>query len=337
MKQIFVSLSVIRYTAKLGILPSVGPMARTVDDLILFLKAMWSPIGFELDPYSAPIPFREDLFRKSYRPRLRIGYWTGDGWVESTKCVERAVTLCVETLRDQYQYDIVAMDFKRGPKVLEMYLRYLLSPGNMDKYVKALRGEAMHPQFVRGRMYQKIPDILERILILPLLRYLGEERKAFLMERVAQNGGLQRIEELEVEMYEIMKFRYEFWQWVDTHVHSEGQRIDVMITPTCCFPALPVGFTKNLSTSLTSTFLQNVLDCAAGNVGPVTFVRNDECHYDAGSLPKEHRDSLSRELNEFMKGSVGLPISVQVFGRPYGDELVLRVMKEIETHLIQKR
>lgn len=313
-------------------------MARTVDDLILFLKAMWNPIVHDLalEPYLAPIPFREDIFQNSYRPRLRIGYWTGDGWCESTSCVKRAITLCVDTLQDQYEYEMVPMDFKNGPKVLQMYLRYLLSPGNMDKYINALRGEDLHPQFVRGRMYQKIPNIFKKMLIIPILRYLGEHRKAFLMEKVAQKGGLQKIEELEVEMYEIMKFRYQFWQWVDTYM-EEGKRIDVMITPICCYPALPIGFTRNLSTSLTVTFLQNVLDCAAGSVGPVTFVQQDECHYDKESLPKEHRDSLSRELDEFMKGAQGLPVSVQVFGRPYDDELVLRVMKEIETNLVQKR
>ncbi len=131
-------------------------MARSVDDIILFLKAMWSPKAFELDPYSAPIPFRSALFQKSHRPRLTIGYWTGDGWFAASQCVERAVTLCVETLRDRYRYEIVPMEFERGPKVLEMYLRYILAPGKMDKYIKALRGEELHPQFVRGKKYQDI-------------------------------------------------------------------------------------------------------------------------------------------------------------------------------------
>ena len=83
--------------------------------------------------------------------------------------------------------------------------------------------------------------------------------------------------------------------------------------------------------------MQNVLDCAAGSVGPVTFVRDDECHYDMNALPKGQRDSISKETDGFMRGSQGLPINVQVFGRPFDDELVLRVMKEIEAELIRKQ
>ena len=156
---------------------------------------------------------------------------------------------------------------------------------------------------------------------------MGEHRKAYVAECAAINGGLSTAE-LEGEMYEIMKFRYEFWKWIEQFNY---EKIDVILSPVTYFPALPIGFSKYFATSLTSTFLQNVLDCAAGSVGPITFVNKDECGYDIDELPMDQRDSMAKKLDEYMKGAEGLPVNVQVFGRPYDDEIVLRVMNELET------
>ena len=320
-----------RHTGKFAMLPSVGPMARNMDDIILFLKSLWTPKAFELDMYCAPIPFRNNMFVVSYKPKLNIGYWTTDGWFTPTKCVKRAVELCVDQLSKNYNYNLIPMEFDQGKKVLEMYLKYSYAQGNMTKYVNALVGEPLQPQFVRMKFFTDIPNAIKKWIFNPLMRYFGERRMAFVTERVAKNGGLT-VKELEDVMYEIMEFRYEFWNWVDSTKVNEADdsKIDVILTPVCYFPALPVGFSGDLSTSLTATFLQNVLDCAAGSIGPITFVQEDECGYDINALPVEQRDKMSKKLNEFMKGAKGLPINVQVFGRPFDDEIVLRVMKELE-------
>ena len=40
---------------------------------------------------------------------------------------------------------------------------------------------------------------------------------------------------------------------------------------------------------------------------------------------------MTKKIREDIKGSVGMPISVQVIGYPWDDEIALGVMKAIET------
>ena len=98
---------------------------------------------------------------------------------------------------------------------------------------------------------------------------------------------------------------------------------------------MPLNWSEKLITSVTSTLLQNVLDCTAGTFGPITYVRESECHYDPNvlNLDEKQRDSWTKKFNEFMIGAKGLPVNVQLFARPYDDELVLRVMKELEVYI----
>eukprot|EP01084_Bolivina_argentea_P234604 394962_1 len=325
-----------RYTCKLGILPSVGPMARSMDDIILFLKGFWNVKTFELDTYCAPISFRDNMYLKSFKPQLNIGYWVTDGWFTPTKCVKRAIDLCVDGLSTNYNYNLIPMEFDKGQKIIEIYFKYTYAQGNMRKYIAALHGEPLHSQFTTVKMLSDIPNIIKKWIVNPLLCYFGEKRKAFLCKVICKNGGLT-VKELEDTMYEIMKFRYEFWKWVDQYKLNDNNKIDVILTPVCYFPALPVGYSQYLAPSLSSTFLQNVLDCAAGSIGPITFVKHDECQYDINKIPINQRDEMSKKLNQFMKNAKSLPINVQVFGRPFHDEIVLRVMKELETLFVIKK
>ena len=62
----FVGKSIIR--------AATGPMAMDMDDIVMFLKAMWSPSTaqmFQLDPYMIPMPFRSDIFES--KRTLKIG------------------------------------------------------------------------------------------------------------------------------------------------------------------------------------------------------------------------------------------------------------------------
>ena len=55
----------------------MGPMALDMDDIVLFLKSMWSPSTakmFQLDPYMMPMPFRDDIFES--KKKLTIGTYS---------------------------------------------------------------------------------------------------------------------------------------------------------------------------------------------------------------------------------------------------------------------
>ena len=57
--------------------------------------------------------------------------------------------------------------------------------------------------------------------------------------------------------------------------------------------------------------------------------KEEEGIYDAS----KYNDSYDRACKRAMEQSVGLPIGVQVASLPFKDELVLRIMKEIEMEI----
>lgn len=60
---------------------------------------------------------------------------------------------------------------------------------------------------------------------------------------------------------------------------------------------------------------------------PVTTVRKGEDKYG----PSDYRDSLSRAAHDSMKGSVGMPMSVQILTPKYQDEKCLHIMTVLES------
>ena len=77
--------TIMNHPGDYGILATGGPLARTVDDVILAMRALWRPGSalFELDRVP-PIPFDEGVLSDS-RP-LRVGVCTTEGHVYPAPC-----------------------------------------------------------------------------------------------------------------------------------------------------------------------------------------------------------------------------------------------------------
>eukprot|EP01124_Arcella_intermedia_P010454 TRINITY_DN1695_c0_g1_i4.p1 TRINITY_DN1695_c0_g1~~TRINITY_DN1695_c0_g1_i4.p1 ORF type:complete len:585 (-),score=128.72 TRINITY_DN1695_c0_g1_i4:541-2295(-) len=74
------------------------------------------------------------------------------------------------------------------------------------------------------------------------------------------------------------------------------------------------------------TFLYNVINFPAGIV-PVTTVKQEDIR------PRTERDLWDKAANRIDANSQGLPVGVQIIARPFREEMVVRVMKEIEQAL----
>jgi hypothetical protein len=68
-----------------------------------------------------------------------------------------------------------------------------------------------------------------------------------------------------------------------------------------------------------------MLETPSGVV-PITFVKKDEELY----VDTYHNDLITAAAKNICKDSANLPIGVMVTSMPFHDEVVLRVMKEIE-------
>ena len=314
------------YTNKFGIVAASGPLAMNMDDIVRFCKVLWSSNGHLTDPYMAAIPFREQIF--SSKKKLRIGYWSkGDGWFTSTKCVQRGIMEAVDVLSKEYDYEIIELPFKDGFDVVSLYMKYMGAEANMKEFMRALDGtEELFGGFKTLKKLQEIPQWIRKFIIAPVMPMIGEYRKHALLTNF--KGGDLTLKEFKDTCKQMTKWKYEFWDWCD----SFNGEIDAIICPTTFYPAPKHDFSANFLITLTSTFLQNLLDCAAGNYGPVTYVNKNECHYNLNDLPENERDSYSKELDLYMKDAYGLPIGVQVMAKPYNDEIVLRVMNDLDKY-----
>mmetsp|Transcript_24722 Transcript_24722/g.21889 ORF Transcript_24722/g.21889 Transcript_24722/m.21889 type:complete len:123 (+) Transcript_24722:1529-1897(+) len=110
----------------------------------------------------------------------------------------------------------------------------------------------------------------------------------------------------------------------------EDNKIDAFITPGSANPAFKHGTSCGLEFASCYTFVFNLLDFPAGIV-PITTVKDGEDVYPDNIDP--HRDEISKAEKQNMKGSVGMPVGVQVVTAPHQDEECLNVMIQIEKEI----
>lgn len=118
----------------------------------------------------------------------------------------------------------------------------------------------------------------------------------------------------------------------------EKQSLDVLLTPAHVLPTCPHGATGDFVQSASYQYLANLLDWTAGVV-PV--IRMDAANLDKTdenwwasnvrhASDKQTLRPLRRAYEAVTATNLALPIGVQVMAKPYADEVVLRVMGEIE-------
>ncbi|ETO34096.1 fatty-acid amide hydrolase 1, partial [Reticulomyxa filosa] len=339
----------------------VGPLSRYVDDLVAVMKVLYSPQGFELDPHLPPIVFRDEIYNST--KKLKVAYLINDGYFTPVATVQRAVKETIAYVKNELKYEVVNLEevLLRRQEVFEpysslgeiatmKYFEYAGAPGNMSDYIDALKGEYLMPGFSETYKGSLIPNFL-RPLISKILYLNGEEKKAKIVaesyvrfsneekkkkkkyknknkNKNVRRGGVSVKKERQIN-YDIDQFRYRFWQMMNE------ENIDLIISPVNAFPALPIHFSSHFLNCLSHQMLQNVLDTASCAIGPVAFVRENEACYSVADLPRFEQNRSTRILAEYMKGLQGMPVGLQVWGKPFDDELVFRLCKELE-NIVQK-
>ncbi len=116
-------------------------------------------------------------------------------------------------------------------------------------------------------------------------------------------------------MREHNQLKYEFKQYWK----SEGY--DAILSPAYAFPALNIGIADVGAKFGYFTVIFNSLDFPGVSI-PVGVV-------DDTSIKPIYNDRHFRKIEESLKDSKGLPISVQISAMPFEEEVCLRLMKEI--------
>ncbi|KAI4155324.1 MAG: hypothetical protein LQ340_001062 [Diploschistes diacapsis] len=331
-----------------GVLAVASPMARTLDDLVYFSKAIWGMKPERYDHTVHPIPWREDDYQAiKKKSRLRIGIMRTDGVVDPTPAVARALHLVSSALSAQ-GHDLIEIT---PPPALSSFSSSSASAGsspctppspylglqlastllNADGCATFLGPfrtfERSDPGAAQLSLYASLPRILRYVHYL-YVRYVRRDPvwagllRRFGAHSVAQQWAL-------VARREAYRAAWHAW-WRDR------ARLDLLVCPPFATPAVPHAGMRHAVAACGYTFLWNLLDYAAG-VLPVTRVDAaadavDEA-FDVGRLSGVARGAWGLYDAAKMQG---LPVGVQVVGRRWGEEEVLAGMEVVESALREK-
>ena len=313
--------------------PSVfSPMARTLDDLTYFTKAMIEMKPWKYDHTVHPVEWRQEDLTKvdgsAEKVKLKVGLMLSDGVVPPSPAITRGLRMAASAL-ERAGHKIQEISISEFPEAampaygLQLASILLNSDGCKTFRSFFRTGEGSDPGATQLSYYMSLPWPL-KWLYYAYVRYMQGDRlwasliASFHPLTVVQNWQYVAKREL---------FRAAWFDWWD----HEDQDFDFILCPVNATPALPHGAMHDAVSSCGYTFLWNLLDYTSG-VLPVTKVDAVADALDAGWTPPngiakgayKHYDSVAME---------GLPCAVQVVGRRLQEEKVLAYMKVVEEAL----
>ncbi|GMF81564.1 unnamed protein product [Aspergillus oryzae] len=310
--------------------PSVfSPMARTLNDLTYFTKAIVSMKPWKYDYTVHPISWRDDEESEAKSKSLRIGLMANDAIERALSTTVAALTAAGHTVSE------ITTPATADPFTgLHLASQLLNSDGCVTFNSHRYNFEPSDPGADQLTRICNLPRPL-RYLYYLYVRYIRRDFKWASLIRTFSPKSSAETWKLVAKRE---SFRATWHAWWD----AEPQQYDFILCPVNATPALPHKAMRDAVSSCGYTFLWNLLDYTAG-VLPVS-------HVDA------KRDALTAPYKKILKGlgannaiaqgawkhydaakMAGLPTAVQVVGRRWQEEKVLGYMEAVEKALEQYR
>lgn len=288
-----------------------GPIARTTEDLWLFLSALDPARMSSLDPRVPPLPWIDPTSVEV--SKLRIGYYSHDGVLAPSTAVERAVETAAEALRTLG----CAVTLFTPPDVPSLFDDYLgaMSADGGETLHEALKGDRVDPSLKPLMALALVPD-MGRQFLAGIAKTFGERRTQRLLDAVGARsvGAYWKLTD------RLRGYRSRLLAAMD----SAG--VDIVLCPAFATPALPHGMSKNFTAASTPAIVWNAVQFPAGVI-PATTVRASE------TTRALKRDLVERHAASVDSQSEGLPVGVQLAARPWHDHRVLAAMAALERTL----
>ena len=283
-----------------------GPMARSVRDLRLLLHAL-SPIHQAVfDPKVPPLSFKDSVPDLS---TLRIGYYETDGFMQPSAAICRAVREAKEALQNAGA-TLVSYAPPNVEALLELHFAALSADG-VKSLLRVLGSERLIDVLKMTRDMARIPGPLKKA-VAGGLDLLGEDRAGKVMRNLGEKD-VATYWQLTARRDRFMREEQAAWR---------AAEIDALLCPIHATPAVPHGMGKDFILSFCYAARYNMLNLPAGTV-PVSCVRPGE------DKRQNVRDRIDKRAAAVDLGSEGLPVAVQVVGRPYEEDTVLAIMEAI--------
>lgn len=295
-----------------GVQSNSGFMSKSVDGVILGMKTfLQDPMKMaEMDHKVVPLPWQEKLFSPS--KRLKIGWYDDDGYFKLTPCCKRAVRVAVDTL-EKLGCEVVYFRPPQLENIAHYFFDHILADAGINN-LELWEGEILDQAVEINSFVYKTPMWIKRWMFAPIFYFLSR-----IMYQVSTRGhtkskdlwkSLERLDDMVEKMLQ---------DWNDLG-------LDCVIAPGFAYPAPPITNPARLVPAVSYTAAYNVVDFPAGSV-PISRVNQD----DQEALEDYPRNDLLYHLvYNGTKGAVGMPLNVQVIGRPWQEEMVLHVMKLLQ-------
>lgn len=293
----------------------IGPMARNPDDVALLFGALDPVRQAALDPAVPPLPIEDPAGVDV--AALRVGVYDDDGYFRPGKAVRRAVREAADAL-ERAGAKVVPFEPPNAQEVVDLYFGALSADGTAT-LLAALEGEPVIDPLKTVMRIGQLPDTARRALRLGA-RAFGEKRLAALL---AQLGEKSVAELWRMTGRRTALIYEELAAW-------DERALDVLVCPAQITPACPHGMSHDFTLSICHVARYNLLNLPAG-VTPVTRVRADETDRE------QTRDRLDKRAAEIDARGAGMPIGVQVVGRPWREHVVLAAMRAIDARVREGR
>ena len=296
----------------IAILPTLGPMARSVEDVELAMR-VWCSAMPQRDPMLPKLGWNSQASSREGTRRLRFGVLRYDSFFPPAAPYGRALDSVVAGLKAD-GHDVVEVTYDLRWNV-RMFIAILAAEGEYRGMVEGLEGEEMHDNYKFLYNVACLPDFVKTLLV-GVLGVIGDERMRMLVDAgrkrsVFDYKGLIAERDREVASF----IRY-----------LRAHEIDSVLSPGVSLPAFRHRSSKDLAISCSYTFLWNNLNFPTGTV-PVTYVRKEEETY---TPCEEYKDKLEAQAKGELVGATGLPVAVQVSTLPFEEEQCVYAMYAVE-------
>ena len=287
-----------------------GPIGRCVDDLVLLTKGMITPQNREFDPSDPLVPWNEEKYQS--KEKLKIGYFVTEDLFGASRSCKRAVREAVAALEKQ-GHKVIEIKFPNFTDIAMHLLTVAFLEGKARRHLAALEGEKPVHELEALIAAGRLPDFLKSFMKLFVGKRVG---------MILDCTKLLSANEAVLKTSRYLELKQQFLKyWVDYN-------LDAVVCPTFGVPAFKHNYSAKLMPSACYLWPASFANLPSGVV-PVTKVLPGEDVYNSeDSLFTD--DVIYKYAQENMKGSVGLPISVQVLALPWEDEKCLTVMKTLE-------
>ena len=292
---------------------SIGSLAQDLQGLVLGCKAVMLPLSYEMDLYTPPIPFREEMYNKLKGKKLKFGYYIDNGFFTPVPPMARAVKDTIAALK-QDGHEVELWDI--SPYINEIVILW-------TKTVFADNGDTVR-RMVQGDATDDAVQQLVQLLNTPrcILKLIAAIVRPFWPSMALVFANLEPINSV-IDWWDHVEGVYEIRRKIVSDF--ESRKFDALISPGMGITPVPLYEFKNVLGHMFYTGFYNVLNWPAGTL-PVTTIRKEDLE-----APYPVRDLWHKAARNAMEGSEGLPANVQVVTLPYQDEICLQVMQTVQT------